>query len=456
MTTVIPFQITVGGRGAAGYGLQAAGAGRVAEARLVLPALPGDPAALGRALGQALFPAPVRQLLIDVARGADEAGARLQLQLSVAPPELAALPWEWASLGEGTPWRPAVRDDYALVRVGRAARPVPPLAVAGPIRLLLACAPGAAAAAAAPLGHALAGPVRAGALVVDLLRDSDATSLRSALHEEPCHALHLVLADATGQGPAARLRLGRGLDAAGLVGLLEDHRDLRLLTLAADPGAEPGALASVAAAVHDALGIAAVALGDLDHAQAAAFCGPCYAAIAAGEPADLAVTDGRAALEAAGGAWGAPRLWAVPGGERLFTEAPGLPAPQAATRRPLDPDDPELPAAPVGTPLRPSRAASAIGRSATRALATARSFVVDATAVGEPAQRARPDGPRPGLLQPKLVTLIVACLILIFMVSRVLPDGAAGTAAEPTLAPTADLFLPTPMPTFPATPNAGP
>lgn len=457
MATVIPFQIVVGGRSPAGYGLQASGAGRVAEARLDLPTLSGEPAALGRALGQALFPPPVRQLLIDVARGADEAGARLQLQLNVTAPELAALPWEWASLGGATPWRPAVRDDYALVRVGRAERVLPPLPVAGPVRLLVACAPGAAIGAAAPLGRALAGPVRSGELVVDLLRDADPVALRDALREEPCHALHLVVADATGQGAGARLRLGRGLDAPGLAGLLGEHPDLRLLVLAADQGAESGSLAGIAAAVHDTLGIASVALGDLDYSQAAAFCGPCYAAIVSGDPADLAVTDGRAALEATGDAWGAPRLWVVPGGERLFTQAPAaVEAPAQARRQPLPEDEEELAAAPVGTPVRPRRAVTALGQKASQALATARAFVVDATAVGEPAQRPRPAERQASWLQPKLVALILACLILILVVSRVLPDGSAEPAVEPTIAPTTDLFLPTPLPTFPPTPDAGP
>lgn len=457
MSAVIPFQIVVGGRGAAGYELQAAGAGRVAEASLVLPALPGDPAALGRALGQALFPPPVRQLLIDVARGADEAGARMQLQLSVAPPELAALPWEWASLGSATLWRPAVRDDYALVRVGRAARALPPLPVAGPIRLLVACAPGAAAGAAAPLGGALAEAVRSGALVVDLLRDADPLMLREALAEEPCHALHLVVADASGQGAAARLRLSRGLDAPGLAGLLEEHRSLRLLTLAADPDAEAAALASVAADVHDRLGLAVVALGDLDYDQAAVFCGTCYAALAAGEPADLAVTDGRVALEAAGALWGAPRLWVVPGGEALFVQAPAGAAPPApVSRRPLDADDPDLAPAPVGAPLPKGWAAALIQRTASRAMDTARAFIVDATAVGEPAQRARPEAQRAGWLQPKLVALAVACLVLIFMVSRVLPEDAPSPAAAPTAYPTANLFLPTPLPSPLPTVSAAP
>ncbi|MEI8167680.1 MAG: polysaccharide deacetylase [Chloroflexales bacterium] len=464
MSAVIPFQISVGGRGATGYGLRATGAGQMVEARLELPALPSDPTALGLVLGQALFPPVVRQLLIELAREADEADARLQIQLHIAPPELAVLPWEWATLGGATPWSPAIRDDYPLVRVGRAAHSRSPLPIAGPLRLLVACAPGPAARAAGPLGHALTEPVQANALVIDLLRDTDQAALRVALSEEPCHVLHLVVADATGTGQAAHLYLGRSLDAAGLVALLKGYPDLRLLTLAADPGAEPAALATVAVAVNESLGLTVIALGELSHAQAGAFCGVCYAAIAAGAPTDLAVTDGRAALEATGGAWGVPRLWVVPGGERLFTQAPAAAAPAAPQVRDRRPGAkaaaaPEPTSAPVGTPLRARRAASALGHTATKALATARAFVVDATTVGEPAQRARPAVQGAGLLQPKLVILLVACLILALIVSQVLPGRAADTPVRPGLpTPTVTLVLlrptiqPPSLPTTPAQP----
>ena len=199
----ISFQLVVGGRSAAGYSMRATAAGRSAEATLALPPLPDDCDALGLALGRALFPPPIRQLLLDVARGADAAGARVQLQLQLAAPELQAIPWEWATLGSEVPWRPALREDYTLLRVVAAPRPQPALAVLGPLRLLIACAPGATAAAA-PLGHALAEPVRAGLLGVDLLRDADPLTLREALAEEPCHALHLVADDALIEGADVR------------------------------------------------------------------------------------------------------------------------------------------------------------------------------------------------------------------------------------------------------------
>lgn len=439
MASVIPFQLVVSGRDAAGYSLRVAAAGRVAESRLELPPLPTDPEALGLTLGHALFPPPVRQMLIDVAHGADEAAARIQLQLEVTAPELASLPWEWLSLGEQTPWRPAVRDDYALMRVGQQARPRPTLPVAGPVRLLIACAPGAAVAAAAPLGHALAPAVRAGGVVVDLLRDTDPLSLRDALAEEPCHALHLVAADATGSGAAARLRFGRVVDAAGLSNLLADYRDLRLLTLAADLGAEAAALASVAASLHEKLGLATITLGDLDNGQAAAFCGPCYAALAAGDAVDLAVTDGRLALEASAGPWGGPRLWAVPGAERLFVSMPASEAPAPVQRRNQEAADAEADlVAPVGTPVRPRRNAATWQRTAQQALTKARSFVVDVTTVGKPAQRTRPTATVRQRLKPQIIFLVIAGLILTLMVSQllVLPNE---NATAPTALPTPTL-----------------
>ncbi|MCS6880595.1 MAG: polysaccharide deacetylase family protein [Oscillochloridaceae bacterium] len=429
---MIPFQLSVSGRGPANYVVRAFAAGRGAEAPLALPDPQADPDALSLAVGRSLFPNPVRQLLIDVARGADEAGARIQIQLYAAP-DLADLPWELATLGQSRLWRPAVREDYTLVRSGELRPPPRPLPLSGPVRLLIACAPDAETAIA-PLGHALAEAARSGRMVIDLLRDADPLALREALAEEPCHMLHIIAADAWGQGDAARLRLGRGLDGAGLASMLSDHADLRLVTLAASADADAAALSAVANRLHDDLGISAIALGGLDTAQVAAFCGPCYTAIAAGDPVDLAVTDGRAALEGQAGAWGAPRLWLVPGTEALFTFVPrparAEPPPEVAATPPR---------MPVGAPLRPRRAAMAMSR----ALQAARAFVVDTTTVGKPMKHPpRAAHSHNPLLQPQLIALAAAILVLITLVSRVLPSNAAGDEKPgltpvPTLGPSA-------------------
>jgi len=340
---VIPFLIIIGGRGAGGaYGLRAQAAGRSAEAALELPGASGGPEADGAALGRAVFVPVVRQLLLDVARGADEAGARIQIQLRVAP-DLAGLPWEWLSLGSQTLWQPALREDYTLVRVAQAVRPPAALPAALPLRLLIAAAPGCGAAADA-LGAALAGEVRSRRLIVDRLRDADPAGLAEALDEEPCHLLHLVAPATPGLagGPARaalpRLRLGRSIDPPALARLIAEHPDLRMVTLAGDGLESAGPLAALAAALHESSGLATAALGTLDDAAAADFCAVCYSALAAGEPADLAVTYGREDLAAAGGPWGAPQFFMAPRARRSSASAP-RPRPHAPSDGPRAPSD---------------------------------------------------------------------------------------------------------------------
>jgi len=380
-------------------------------------------------LGRTLFPPQVRRLLLDVAQRADQSGARVQLQLRVVAPELATLPWEWISLGGGGAWRPAVRDDYTLMRVARGARPRPTLTLTAPIRLLIACAPSASAESAAALGHALASRVRAGTLVVDLLRDADPVTLRNAFDDESYHALHIVAADAAGIGSSAYLSFGRSLDATGLSNLLATYNDLRLLTISADQGSEIGAVTSIAAATHERLGLATITLTDLDHAQSATFCRPCYDALIAGNPVDLAVTDGRVALDSAGGLWGAPRLWAVPGAERLFVVVPS-PASVPTPRRP----SPERMSAPVGRPIRPQRAGEGLIRAPNQPLAKVRS-----NAWGrDPDRQAR---------QLRIAALIVACLVLILVISQVLPSGQGSEEVpSPSPSPSLPILTPSPLP----------
>lgn len=464
---VIPFQLVVGGRGPGGsYLLRATAAGRIAEAALELPALPAEGAALGATLGAALFPPPLRRLLLDVARGADEAGARVQIQLQVAPPELAALPWEWLSLGKTEPWRPAIRDDYALVRVGRPGPRRPTLTVSGPLRLLIVCAPGCEPAAA-HLGHALAEPVRAGLITADLLSDATPEELTRALDEEPCHLLHIVApADLVRGEP--RLRLGRSMDAPGLIGLLGDHPGLRLVTFAAAGPAQPAT--ALAAALHDGTGLACLALGGLDKAQAANFCAACYAGIAAGDPADLAATDGRLALANADGPWGLPQIYLGSGCEQLFRLRPleqaarvaiapadipserAQPAPARSTRsqrrtrsRRGEQENPLWRMPLTGIPW-PRLTLPALPAAMGRPLSL---FAVQSTAVGAPARRAPAEERRGPALNPRLAVLALALVVLVLMVVPVLRLPGDEAAPEPAREPLS-LPLPALVPTLQA------
>ncbi|MFN8570383.1 MAG: hypothetical protein U0Z44_23205, partial [Kouleothrix sp.] len=66
-------------------------------------------------------------------------------------------------MGASSAWRPALRDDYALVRVSRGVPHPQPLVLHGPLRVLAIAAPGEELQLAA-LNTALAAAVRAGAI----------------------------------------------------------------------------------------------------------------------------------------------------------------------------------------------------------------------------------------------------------------------------------------------------
>lgn len=408
---VIPFHIVIGARAPQGYPLRATCGGRSAEATMPPPVLVKPPAEPATELGEWLLPAPIRRLLIETAREAAEHGARMQLRLEVAAPELAVLPWEWLALSNGEQqWQPAIRDDYPLVRVSpRALRPLPPRRVAGPLRMLIAVARGYEAVADA-LGEALIEPVRARKLVVDRLRDATADEIVAELAAEPRHLLHLIGEVEQPPRQAPRLRLGRAVSAGELAELLVSIDELRLLTVAGGP---PEACALFAAALHEADGRAVAALPDLSAAAQARWSAACYQALAAGEPVDIALTAGRAALANAQEPWGAPQLYLAPGGEQLFR--PGEP--------PIAPVPPEA--------VRPLRQTTTAPRPR---------FTPTGTSVGAPIKRLQ-DLTRQFRLQPQLVALIIASLVLIVLVSQVLIVPGSDVAPTPVATPTPPLLL---------------
>jgi len=77
---IIPFHILVSARTPQGYPLRATCAGRSAE--VIMPPLAGA-TITGNELGEWLFPAPIRQLLIETAREAVDHKARMQLRLAL-------------------------------------------------------------------------------------------------------------------------------------------------------------------------------------------------------------------------------------------------------------------------------------------------------------------------------------------------------------------------------------
>ena len=290
-----------------------------------LPAIP-DPAiaampdleASGRALWGCAFPGQVAELWrASLAAIGD---ASLRLRLTVEASGLAALPWEllydptaerFLALDPGTP---VVR----YVRLPFAAGPWPQ---GRPLRLLCTAASPAGlpplnvGAEAAALVQAVAEPVKAGRLTyAALLGDASLAGLLTALRRgvDIWHfSGHggqegLVFADAQGNTEIV---------AADRLGLLLAGEGVRLAVLnACRAGQGGGQAASMAGALVRAGVPAVVAMqGDLPDESARAFAGGFYAALAAGQPVDRAVTAGRKAILALGGnlnaGWWLPALF---------------------------------------------------------------------------------------------------------------------------------------------------
>jgi peptidoglycan/xylan/chitin deacetylase (PgdA/CDA1 family) len=336
----LPFHIAIGPRGSDGvYAVRATTKGGETTTELELPEallalanrllqpgirLPlGDAPALGQALGRALLAPPLRDMLLRSARAAAQSGDRLQVQLQIATPELAALPWEWMALGAARPWSPALRDDYALVRVGRSMPAPSPVAVAGALRILAIGSLGEELQLES-LHAALAPAVHNGQVELRLLRDATPHTLEIALGSDTPHVLHCAAPIGFAANGAPHLLLGRGLAAFDLAALAAEARELRLVTLAGQQG--DAAAVSAAPALMAALLVgeelpAVIAFGGpLPAPLTARFAAACYARLTEGAPVDLAVTAGRSALaeHANSRGWGFPQLRLLPGGEQLF------------------------------------------------------------------------------------------------------------------------------------------
>jgi peptidoglycan/xylan/chitin deacetylase (PgdA/CDA1 family) len=300
----------------------------------------GDAALFGRALGRALLTPPLRDLLLKSVRAAAQAGGRLQLQLQIAPTELAPLPWELITVGLSSPWSPALRADYALARASRG-QPAPPAVLAGPLQVLAVATYGEELQLDA-LADALADQVRAGRIELRLMREATPATLERALMTGSTHVLYIAAPVEMAAAPARagqisgmrrgtpRLMLRRnpdawkaGLDAFELIELLANAPDVRLVTLAGPQGHA----SEVQAALPALAGLLAAEMpatlafgGPLPARWSACFAAACFSRLAAGDPIDLAATAGRRALaDSSGGrGWGLAQLRLAPGGEKLF------------------------------------------------------------------------------------------------------------------------------------------
>lgn len=276
---------------------------------------------IGRQLGRALFTPRVRDLLLECAKTVAQNEQRLQIQLQINKPEIAALPWEYITIGATKPWIPALRDDYTLIRIGRQSPAPAPISVVGPLRILAIGGPGQRQQLA-ELRAALADAIQERRISLRILADSDLEEVERVLTREQFHIVHCA-SDVTLSEQGINMALGSGITGFDLADVLSTHRTLRLLMLTGQSG-KPHSLSAIplmlgAISMSDDIPAALALAGPLDNEATALFSAICYREIAAGEPLDLAVAVGRRALaEDEQLLWGMAQLRMLPAADRPF------------------------------------------------------------------------------------------------------------------------------------------
>ncbi len=279
----------------------------------------------GQTLFAALLTGDVRSLYYESQREAEHSAQGLRIKLTIVPPELAVLPWEYlydpreaefVCLSRNTP----------IVRYLELAQPIRTFTVTPPLRIL--------GVAVSPLDLPQLDLVREKLRVeqaLDALQNQvkltwlagqSWQALLQAMRQGPWHILHFIghggfestlnqgvimLADEQGNAhPLPATHLGR---------ILADHASLRLVLLNACEGATGNQLDifSSTAATLLRRGIPAIVAMQYAISDQAAieFSQAFYSALADGSPVDAAISDARKAISLAlpdSAEWGTPVL----------------------------------------------------------------------------------------------------------------------------------------------------
>jgi hypothetical protein len=348
-----PFHITIGpALSDGGFAVRCVSRSGSSETQLLLPAdiealsmraLRGDSAAayledgveLGRVLGRALITGTTRDLLFQSARAAAQASCRLQIQLQLGDPSLTPLPWEWLSIGAERAWIPALRDHFPLVRVVRLSAPIMPRPVDGPIGVLAIGAMGERGQLEL-LEAALRGPVQAGSIVLHQLIAPTIDDIRAALADDLIHIIHCATPVELDGDTTICLVAGERIESDALLECFDQHPDIRLVTVTGQAGVierlDAGPVLFAALTIGLTRPAAISMSGPIPADASARFAGACYAALAEGQPVDLAVTEGRRQLERIQPCWGMVQLRIAADTSALFAITPSA---DTTTRRSL-------------------------------------------------------------------------------------------------------------------------
>ncbi|HWI32948.1 MAG TPA: CHAT domain-containing protein [Lapillicoccus sp.] len=297
------------------------------------------------------------------------AGLRLRLQLTDAP-EIAGLPWELLYDRRSNTF-PAQSERTPVVRYLEVVQPPRPLAVEGPLRILVVLSSPTdlpeldVEAEWRRMQDLLGSRVDSGAVHLDRLPAPTTTELASWLRSHDTHVLHVIGHGDYDENQQEGVlyfcdQYGRSVPVpAGVLGpYLHDHDPLRLVFLNACQSGRLGAadpFSGMAGRLvqQDCTAVVAMQFPISDGA-ATAFTGEFYAALVDGMPVDQAVTSARKGLLA-----GYASEWATP---VLYLNAPDgqvFQAVGAGTRPPVGPPQEThripAPSAPSSPPLRPGR-----------------------------------------------------------------------------------------------------
>jgi tetratricopeptide (TPR) repeat protein len=277
----------------------------------------------GKALFEALLTGEVRGRYDVSQNKAAEQGKGLRLKLRILPPELAMLPWEFLYDSRLAEYMCLSRNT-PLVRYLELPRPIQPLTVPSPLRILGMVAspndlPLLDVAREKRRVEEAVGELQAKGLVtLTWLKGQTWRDLQGAMRRGPWHVFHFV--GHGGAGYVALVDEGSGktrrLKAMHLGRLLADHRKLRLALLNVCEGARGNEwdIFSSTAALLVRRGIPAVLA--MQHAitdrAAIEFASSFYEALADGMPVDASVGEARKAISFSVNntlEWGTPVLY---------------------------------------------------------------------------------------------------------------------------------------------------
>ena len=314
----------------------------------------------GGRLFDSLFDDDVRAALRSSVSQSESQGAGLRIRLRFGnAPELADIPWEYLYDGGANRFLTLSRET-PLVRYLDLSRPVEPLHVQAPLRILVMISDPNdydrldVEAEWQRLNGALADLQGKGLVEIVRLDKATLLELQRVLRDSQFHIFHYIGHGVFDQSADDGFLVleddnGRGRKVSGqYVGtLLADHRSLRLAVLNSCEGGRSSRSDPFAGAAQSLVqqGLPAVIAMQFEISDdaAAIFAQEFYMALAGGYPVDGALAEGRRAIFATktNAEWGIPVLFMRAADGRIFdVSAPALPPASASPQPPTEAEKP--------------------------------------------------------------------------------------------------------------------